>query len=123
MSVVIKLYNDVAIMNELVFDTMGLIKATESIKPIKKLITIREIIDLNLYIQQNYKEYEGNPPWDIVSLHDLNSHRIELLVFHRIEFMPAVLLDKYNSKLCQLFRTIEMNNQKVNFKWESPIKV
>ena len=102
----IKLYDEVALMSELYCDTVNLIHATSTIKAIKLLVTAHDIISLNLEIEKNYKPYKNNPPWDIHALKDLNRVRAELLVFYRLDFKPAVLVDTFSVKVENLHRIV-----------------
>jgi len=106
MHVVVKLFDEVALMNELKDDTIALIHATLIITPIKKLVDAHEIINLNLVIEQKFEEYE-EPPWDLPALSDLGRIRRELVLYHRPDFSPAKLIDSYSTKMIQLFHHIQ----------------
>lgn len=102
---VVKLFDEVAIMTELQKDTVALIHATSFMNPIKKLVDAHEIISLNLTIEASFSEYD-DPPWDIPALSDLSSLRRELVIYHRTDFNPSVLMDQYSMKMIKLFRHI-----------------
>lgn len=102
---VVKLFDEVALMTQLQNDTVALIHATSIINPIKKLVTAYEIINLNLLIEEKFKDFE-DPPWDIHALSDLATIRRELVVYHRTDFLPVKLLDGYSDKMVRLFHHI-----------------
>ena len=102
---VVKLFDEVAMMTELQKDTIVLIHATSLMNPIKKLVYAYEIINLNLEIEQRFQDFE-DPPWDLSALSDLSTIRRELVVYHRTDFEPMKLFDKYAGKMLGLFRLI-----------------
>lgn len=108
MTNVVRLHDEVQIMQELRLDTIRLIHNTAAITPIKKLVEVHEMIELNLLIEERYTDYKGLPPWDRVIMRDLNHLRAELVVFHRPDFDPAESLDLFSYKLMSLFRIMEM---------------
>lgn len=99
---IIRLYDEKALMSELSTDTLHLIHATSVVAAIKRLVTAYDIILLNLEIEKKFSMPE--PPWDVCALQDLNTIRRELVIYHRVDFDPAVLVDKYNSKMGTLIR-------------------
>ena len=107
-----RLYDEVAIMRGLKTSTFALIRYTDEIKPIKKLIEVHDIIDLNLVVQQQFQDYKDAPIWDIPALKDLNRLRCELMVYHHSEFHPFSMLDRYNSDLIRLFNIMALRTQK-----------
>ena len=102
---VVRLFDEVVLMSELQEETIALIHATSIMNPIKKLVDAYEIISLNLTIEKRFKDYD-DPPWDIPALSDLSCIRRELVVYHRSDFHPTRLIDKYSTKLIKLFRHI-----------------
>ena len=102
---IVKLFDEVAIMNELQDDTIALIHATSFMHPIKKLVDAHENISLNLTIEERFEYYEA-PPWDIPALSDLSTIRRELVIYHRTDLDPALLIDRYSCKMIKLFRHI-----------------
>ena len=108
---VIKIFDEVAAMSDLQSKTIGLIHATSLIPAMKKLMAAYEIIDINLQIERNYIDYKDFPPWDIPALTDLNQIRRELIVYHRKDFEPIFLLDRYSNKMSQLFHNIKKTRE------------
>lgn len=103
---VVKLFDEVALMNELLCDTVQLIHATSLVRAIKILVTIHEIIDLNLEVQKRFMELKDEPVWDISALQDLKMMRRELNVYHKVDFDPTKLLEIYTKKMGALFHAI-----------------
>lgn len=109
---IIQLHDEVAIMQGLRASTFILIHHTQAIQPIKKLIEVHDIIDLNLVVQQQFQDYKDAPIWDIPALKDLNHIRCELMVYYHTEFKPFVMLDKYNKDLLLLFSIMALRTNK-----------
>jgi hypothetical protein len=93
--------------------TISLIHHTDSIKPVKKLTEIYDIIDLKNFVQQNFKDHEDSPIWDIPALKDLNRIRCELMVFHHTDFKPLFVLDKYNKDLLLFFNLLQLRTNTI----------
>jgi len=106
---VVKLFDEVLLMGKLKAKTIDLIHATMNMLAIKKLVSVYDIVDLNLEIEKKFNEYKDNPPWDIPALRDLNKIRIELILFHRMEFTPLGQIDMYNNNMVTLLKVIQMN--------------
>lgn len=102
-AVILKMFDEVEILKELKDDTITLIHSTSSIKPIKKLIEVHELIDLSLVIESSFSDYKDSPPLSPTLLKDMNSLRAELVVFHRLEFAPVTKLDAFSAKMVCLF--------------------
>jgi len=107
---IVKLFDEVAILHDLSVKTVELIHATSVIYAIKKLVSAHDIISLNLLIEKNFKEYEGSPPWDLAALKDLNHIRIELILYHRIDFSPMSLIDHYDNKMVSFLRLVQLKH-------------
>ena len=107
---IVKLYDEVAIMEKLKDGTLTLIQATTLIKAIKKLIEAHDIIELNLIVEKNFKNNEGHPTWDIPALIDLSKIRRELFVYYRTFFNPQKLFDNYNKDMTTLLNIITLRN-------------
>ncbi len=107
--VVLKLFDEVEVLKELRDDTVTLIHSTSSIKPIKKLIEVHELLDLSLVIESAFSDFKGSPPLDPVLLKDMNAIRAELVVFHRLDFRPVTKIDAFSAKMVSLFRWVEMS--------------
>lgn len=106
---VVRLHNEVNMMHNLNNYTLDLIHATRRINPIKLLINAHDIINLNLEVEKRFDDYKDFPPWDISALKDLTRIRRELFVYHRKDFNPILLFDKYNSQTSNLLKIIEIN--------------
>ena len=104
---IVRLYDEVALMMDLQKSTPDLIHATSHIKPIKKLVQAYEIIDHSLEVEKLYGDHLDDPPWDIHALSDLSQIRRELVIYHRTDFNPAWLLDRYSSKMANLFYRVQ----------------
>ncbi len=102
----ISLYSEPALMKDLAGETLTLIHATSTMDAIKKLVTAYEILNLNLSIMSQFELMEGFPPWDICALQDLNTIRRELVVYHRVDFNPSELVERYSSKTGTLIRLV-----------------
>jgi len=107
-----KLYDEVSLMQNLKVSTFTLIHHTQNIQPIKKLIEVHDIIDLNLAVQQQFQDYKDAPIWDIPALKDLNHIRCELMVYYHTEFHPFSLLMTYNKDLLVLFNIMALRTNK-----------
>lgn len=107
----VKLFDDVALMNQLQKEAVKVLHSTDKVPAIKKILTIHDIIALNLTIEQNFKPYKNNPPWDIPSIKELNSNRIELVVFHVYDFHPPKILLHFDAKIKKLLQTIQLQSQ------------
>jgi hypothetical protein len=105
---VVRLFDETKLLGDLQNRTINLIHATTVIAAIKKLITAHEIITLNLDIQKTFEFNESI--WDFAALKDLNHTRIELLLFHRVNFKPISLVDQYSSKMVSLLKIIRLKN-------------
>lgn len=92
---VIPLLDELQLVRVLAKDTLHLIRSTEQIRAIKRLITAYDIYQLNLDLRKAYK----GPYWDMASLTDLSTIRRELVVYFRGDFNPVQLLDDYSFKV------------------------
>ena len=81
------------------------------IQPIKKITEIHDLIDLNLTIQQEFKDHKFAPIWDLVSLKAINQNRCEVMVFWHKDFRPFSVLDQYNRQLIKLLNIISLRTQ------------
>ena len=109
---IIQLHDEVAIMKGLKTSTFSLIHHTQIIQPIKKLVEVHDIIELNLIVQQQFQDYKDAPIWDVPALKDLNKIRCELMVYHNKDFKPFSLLDKYNKDLLVFFNVMALRTNK-----------
>lgn len=108
---VLKLYNEVSLMEQLSGETITLIHHTKTLPAIKKLVTIGDIVTLNLKIEKEFDEYLEGPPWDLCSLSDLGTLKRELVVYHRLDFNPFRVLDYYSKMVNKLLRMVEIRTQ------------
>lgn len=111
---VVKLFDEVGILLSLAEKTIELIHATSVMDTIKKLVCIHDIISLNLAIEKRFKDYQDNPPWDLAAFTDLNRFRIELILFHRFNFKPISLIDRYNDKMAFFLRLLQLKNSNIS---------
>lgn len=100
------LVNEVEVMKELSYDSIKLIHSTKKILAIKKIITIQEIIQMNLDIQERFKDCK-DIVWDVGSLKDLKQHRHEAIVYHYRDFDPQKLFKGFSDRLQGLLNTIQ----------------
>lgn len=110
---IVSLYDEVALMTTLQKNTVDLIHATTLVKVIQKLVYAHEIIDLNLKIEKRF-ENETEPPWDIPALSDLSKIRRELIVYHRLDFNPTALVERYSNNMKTLFKYITIRKNLSN---------
>jgi hypothetical protein len=101
---IIRLFDEVALMSGLCEDTLRLIHATQKIQPIKLLIEAHDIISLNLSIKDKFEEFRDGPPWDLCALKQLNGLRQELFIFYRMDFHPPKMVDIYSTKVEHLYK-------------------
>lgn len=81
---VIKLQDEFMLLEDLIIDTFNLIKKTKTLAPIRKLIEIHDILNLNASILIEYKKSDltFDEIWlDAPTLKHLNHLRCELLVY------------------------------------------
>lgn len=109
---IVTLYDEVRLMQELGEETVSLIHSTTLIDAIKLLVNAHDIINLNLLIQEKYREYKNLPPWDLHSLNDLSRIKREIYVYHRKDFNPSKLVDKYTGKMGKFFRVVQFNRER-----------
>lgn len=109
---IIKLHDEVQIMQALQHDSITLTRHTDIVKPMKKLIEIHEQIELNLLVQEMFKDYKDAPIWDTAVLKDMNQNRCELMVYYHSDFHPFSMLDKFNRDLLRFFNLMQLRTQK-----------
>jgi len=108
---IVRLYDEVALMSDLKTNTLELIHATSLMEAIKKLVEAHDIIELNLNVEKLFSKEIQEPQWDIPALTDLSKIRRELIVYHRPDFTPTNLLDRYSTKMMKLFRCIQIRKK------------
>ena len=101
---VVKLRDEVPLIQELSDDTLRLIYATTVMQAIKKLVSAHDILSLSLDIAKKFRsEFLYDPVIDKSAMQDLVTIRRELVVYHWIDFKPQKLLDQYAAKMGTLF--------------------
>jgi len=108
---IISIHDEKGMMEKARSDSITLIQHTSTIQPIKIIIEIHDLIDLNLKIEQSFKCLEGEPIWDISALKEINRNRCEIMVFHHANFKPFSILIKYNNDLVKLLNIISLRIQ------------
>ena len=103
---VIRLFDSEKTLKLLSEETINVIHYTNAVAAIKRLLKIHDILDLNMYIQKNFKFNENETPWDISALRELNITRAEVFIYHHIDFNPYEKIYMYNNKLCSLLRKL-----------------
>lgn len=99
------LVNEVDTMNHLLEDTVKLIHATDRVPAIKRLVTINDIITMNLEIQREFSGMDSIV-WDVGSLGALKIHRHEMIVYHSRDFTPPLLLRKFTDRMHGLINSV-----------------
>ena len=111
---VVKLFDEVAMMTSLKEDTIHLMKKTDFVEAIKRLIQAHDIIVLNLDIQKRFRSFQDEGPiWDSAALADLRVIRRELLVYYRNEFDPIQEVYDYTDKLGYLLHSVSSRKERV----------
>lgn len=108
----VKLYDEVELMTSLKTDTVVLIKKTNFVEAMKRLIMAHDIIVLNLDIQERFRSsVEDLPIWDDAALNDLKNIRRELIVYYQNQFSPTQSLYDYCKKMGHLFQAIDIRKR------------
>jgi hypothetical protein len=107
---VVKLYNEQNLMMDLMGSTFGLITKTASINPVKKLVEIHDILNMNASLIQRFKSSNltFDEVWlDVAALKHLNYLRCALMVYHHTEFTctPQELMG-YNRAFCRFLNLV-----------------
>lgn len=79
-------------------DTIELIPTTKKVVVIKKLVSIHDIFDLAFAVRQTHNDL------DLAAIQELGSLRLNLQLFHRVDFDPVLTFDVYNGKMLRFFR-------------------
>lgn len=108
---ILDLYNETAMMSGLKDQTIALIHCTNEIKPIKILISLHDLINLNMVIEETFKKHLDGPVWDVAALQEMSSLRRSLLVSHRADFKPVKKFDSYNYDLITLFNVYALRHK------------
>jgi hypothetical protein len=106
---VVKLFDEVPLIIELRSDTIKLIRATEVIEAIKRLVSAHDILSLSLKVAEDFRrEFLQDPVIDGPAIIDLTTIRRELIVYHRADFHPPKVLEVYCGKLGKLFHVLKI---------------
>jgi hypothetical protein len=108
-----QLYNESKLMAGLQCKTIELIHCTNEIKPIKALISLHDLIEINLAVESLFKDHKDAPIWDRAALQEISNIRRSLLVYYRPDFKPVSKFDTYNKDLIAFFNLLALrhNNQ------------
>ena len=91
--------DETELLSSLLDATFLLLKKTKNIAPIKKLLEVYDILDVNTQILQKYKggDLTFDEIWlDTATLRYLNRLRCELFIYHRKDFEYPRDFDGYN---------------------------
>lgn len=113
MAVLVKLFDEVAMVKALREQTIELIHMTNNINAIKKLIDLHDLFHLNILIQEHFKS-EDPPLWDLSALKSINHARLEIVLYHQND-IPARPLAAFNSKALTLLNLVRMRNNRASF--------
>lgn len=97
--------NESELMEQLLSDTTSLIRCTEVISAIKRLVTAYEILNMNLEIDRKFSK-SVEYTWDLGSFKDLKLIRSELIVYNSRDFNPDFRLKKYGKDINKLLNTV-----------------
>jgi len=112
---IIRLHDEVGMMKKLMQDSITLTRFTNITKPMKKLIEIHDLIELNLAVQSMFKDHKDAPIWDVSALKEMNINRCELMVYYHNDFDPFFVLNKFSCDLVSLFNITAIRTQKPFF--------
>ena len=62
---IFNIYNEKVMMEKLKKDSITVIHLATEVYPIKKIVEIYDLIDINLQIEKQFKYYENDYPWNI----------------------------------------------------------
>jgi hypothetical protein len=89
-------------------DTIELIPTTKKVVVIKKLVSIHDIFDLACAIRQVHDDL------DLAAIQELGSLRLNLQLFHRIDFEPVDPFDIYNGRILRFLRIAALEYPQLN---------
>ncbi|MDB4330262.1 hypothetical protein N9948_00855 [bacterium] len=101
------------IINKLLQQTVDLIHSTQVVPAIKKLTQAHDILTLNQEIIKKYSK-KNKFCWDKAAVQDLSYLGKELVVCHRIDFDPALLVYSYNDGISNLVDSLYANDRIFN---------
>jgi hypothetical protein len=96
MTTVIPIIDETNLLIELKGDTITLVRMATQAQPMKILLTIHDIIELNLDIKFRFPKETS---WDKSSIEHMKTVKRELYIYHRNDFTPVYSFDKYNEKM------------------------
>ena len=101
------------IINKILNQTIDLIHATRVISAIKKLVDVYDILHINQEVISRFKEKEKFC-WDKAAVQDLSQISKELIVYHRNDFDPIMLIFSFNQNISNLIDSLYANDRLVN---------
>jgi hypothetical protein len=105
---VVSFHKEIKLLEDLISETICLIHHTKVVNAIKKLVDAHDILDLTLRIEQNYIEYNHQPPWDTSTSKELDFIRCDLIAHHADAFKPEILLPRYYHKVGSFLNTMSL---------------
>ena len=69
----VRMFDEVEVLKSLKDRSLTLIKETDDVDVIKKLVSVHDIISMNLMVQENFTCPDGGVTWDYSALVDLRS--------------------------------------------------
>lgn len=120
---VIKIHDEQTLMEDLVCDTFALIRKADNLKPIKKLIEIHDILNINIKILQRFRkaDFTFDDVWvDVPTIKYLNHLRCALMVYHHTEFSCTQDLVVYNQAFCRFLNLILLRLKNSDIEFEMP---
>lgn len=119
---VIKLHDEKMLLEDLILDTFRMIKRTQTLAPVRKLIEIHDILNLNASLLAQYQSSEltFDEIWlDVPTIKHLNHLRCELMVYHYADFISKQEIDIYHRAFCR-FLNLVLLRLKNGFDFEIP---
>jgi hypothetical protein len=109
---VISLFNETKMLQDLSQETVQLVHCTDVISAIKKLIATYELLEMAEKTLVVFKEISPGKPiiWDIPVVQEMDKLRRELVIYHRQDFTPIRKFDNYASNFHKL--VVHAKNQK-----------
>jgi hypothetical protein len=119
---VIKLHDEKMLLEDLILDTFRMVKRTQTLAPVRKLIEIHDILNLNASLLAQYQSSEltFDEIWlDVPTIKHLNHLRCELMVYHYAVFISKQEIDIYHRAFCR-FLNLVLLRLKNGFDFEIP---
>ena len=105
---IISFHREVELLEDLIGDTVMLIRHTAVVSAIKKLINAHDLLELTLHIERSYQQYNHQPPWTTSTSRELDVIRSYLVAHHADAFKPTILLPRYYRKVGSLLETMSL---------------